>query len=195
MPPPAAGMLLVATPELADPTFAATVVLLIEVEAGGALGVVLNRPSPVPVDEVLGDWAGLVAEPELLFQGGPVGADGALALALLHAPGGAEGADRSVCEDPVGFREVVGGLGLVDLDTPVELLVDVVARLRIFAGYAGWGAAQLEAEIAEGSWYVVPGEPGDAFHGETDGLRREVLRRQPGELAWYSTRPADPLLN
>ncbi|GAA4696930.1 YqgE/AlgH family protein [Nocardioides conyzicola] len=182
---PIAGMLLVATPALVDPNFADSVVLLLDVDENGALGVVLNRPSGVPVDAVLDGWAPVVAEPEVLFQGGPVGADGALAVALLRDP-----------EDvPVGFRSVNGRLGLVDLDAPVELLEGSLAGLRIFAGYAGWGAAQLDGEIEEGSWYVVPGEIGDAFRTDTSDLWREVLRRQPGEMAWHSTRPADPELN
>ena len=185
MSPPIAGMLLVATPALVDPNFADSVVLLLDVDENGALGVVLNRPSGVPVDAVLDGWAPVVAEPEVLFQGGPVGADGALAVALLRDP-----------EDvPVGFRSVNGRLGLVDLDAPVELLEGSLAGLRIFAGYAGWGAEQLDGEIEEGSWYVVPGETGDAFRPDTSDLWREVLRRQPGEMAWHSTRPVDPELN
>lgn len=188
------GMLLVATPALEDSGFAATVVLLLDVEppdpaapdvSGGALGVVLNRPSGVPVEEVLATWGRVVDEPEVLFQGGPVSTEGALAVALLG-----EGAAT-----PVGFRAVEGRLGLVDLDTPVELVEGALSRLRIFAGYAGWGVGQLDAEVEEGSWYVVAGEPADAFGADAAGLRRDVLRRQPGDLAWHSTRPADPTTN
>jgi putative transcriptional regulator len=182
---PVAGMLLVATPALVDPNFADSVVLLLDVDDNGALGVVLNRPSGVPVDAVLDGWADVVAEPDVLFQGGPVGADGALAVALLRDPD----------DVPVGFRAVDGRLGLVDLDAPVELLTGSLAGLRIFAGYAGWGAEQLDGEIEEGSWYVVPGEPADPFRLDTSELWRDVLRRQPGEMAWHSTRPADPELN
>ena len=180
-----AGMLLVATPALLDPNFADSVILLLDVDAGGALGVVVNRPSPVAVAEVLGGWAEVVAEPEVLFQGGPVGTDGALAVALLRDPEDA----------PVGFRPVEGRLGLLDLDTPLELVEGTLEGLRIFAGYAGWGAGQLEAEVEEGSWYVVPGETHDAFRLDPTGLWRDVLRRQPGEMAWHATRPADPDLN
>jgi putative transcriptional regulator len=178
-------MLLVATPALVDPNFADTVVLLLDVDEEGALGVVLNRPSPITVAEVLGQWGGAVAEPHVLFHGGPVGTDAALAVALLRDP----------ADVPVGFRAVRGRLGLVDLDTPAELLDGSLAGLRIFAGYAGWAPGQLQAEVEEGSWYVVPGEAPDAFRGDTTALWRDVLRRQPGELAWRSTRPADPELN
>ena len=114
----------------------------------------------------------------MLFRGGPVSTEGALGVALLR--------DRD--DVPVGFREVDGLLGLVDLDTPVELVTGSLAGMRIFAGYAGWGADQLAAEIDEGSWYVVPGEAVDVFRLDPAELWRDVLRRQPGELAWHSTR-------
>jgi putative transcriptional regulator len=180
-----AGMLLVATPQLVDPNFVDTVILLLDVDEGGALGVVLNRPSGVPVSEVLETWGEIASEPEVLFRGGPVSTEGALGVALLR--------DRE--DVPVGFREVDGRLGLVDLDTPVELVTGSLAGMRVFAGYAGWGSDQLAAEIDEGSWYVVPGEAVDVFRLDPSDLWRDVLRRQPGDLAWHSTRPADPELN
>jgi len=178
-------MLLVATPILLDPNFADSVVLLLDADEQGALGVVLNRPTTVPVSDVLEPWAGVVARPEVLFRGGPVSTEGALAVARL----------RSSDDVPVGFRGVADSLGLIDLDTPVELVDGSLAGLRIYAGYAGWGAGQLEAEIEEGSWYVVPSLPPDWFRDDTTSLWRDVLRRQPGELAWHSTRPLDPDLN
>lgn len=179
------GVLLLATPVLLDPNFADTVVLMLDVNDEGALGVVINRPTGLPVVDVLADWAELVAEPEVLFQGGPVETQGALAVALRRDGEG----------ETLGFREVAGDLGLLDLDTPVELVEANLAVLRIFAGYAGWGAGQLQAEIDEGHWYVVPGRAEDAFGQDTRGLWREVLRRQPGDLAMHSTRPVDADLN
>lgn len=179
------GTLLVASPELMDPNFSDTVVLMLDVDDGGALGVVLNRPSPLLVSEVLVEWRDVVGEPEVLFRGGPVGTEGALALALL--------ADSD--DVPVGFREVFGRVGVLDLDTPVELVDGSLAGLRIFAGYAGWGADQLRGEVARGDWYVLDAEVLDVFRADPTGLWRDVLRRQPGELAWHSTRPADPELN
>jgi putative transcriptional regulator len=182
---PTPGTLLVASPELLDPNFADSVVLLLDSDENGALGVILNRPSQVPVAAVLESWAGVVADPDVLFHGGPVSTDGALAVAVLTDPDDA----------PVGWRPTYGAVGLVDLDSPVELVDGTVRAMRVFAGYAGWGAEQLQEEIAEGSWYVVASEVGDVFRAEVGDLRREVLRRQPGELAWVSTRPADPLQN
>jgi len=180
-----AGVLLVAAPTLIDPNFADSVVLILDVDDGGALGVVLNRPLDVAVAEVLGDWTDVVSSPEVLYMGGPVSTEGALAVGrLAHAD-----------DEPVGWRAVFERFGIVDLDTPVELVQGSLDALRIFAGYAGWGAGQLADEIAEGSWYVVPCEPGDVFRNDPTDLWRDVLRRQPGELAWFSTRPIDPELN
>lgn len=179
------GMLLVATPALQDPNFADTVVLLLDVTDEGALGVVLNRPSQILVADVLEAWRDVVSEPEVLFRGGPVGTDGALAVARL----------RDVQDPPVGWRPVAGLLGMVDLDTPAELVDGSLATMRVFAGYAGWGAGQLEGEVEEGSWYVVSSEAGDAFRGDTSGLWRDVMRRQPGMLAWHVNRPVDPDMN
>jgi putative transcriptional regulator len=120
----------------------------------------------------------------VVFQGGPVALDSALGLATV--PGGAE---------PLGWRRVHGGVGLVDLDAPPEVLAAELGSLRIFAGYAGWGPGQLEAELAAGAWFVVDSEPGDAFSPEPEGLWRSVLRRQRGSLALVATYPEDPALN
>jgi putative transcriptional regulator len=84
---------------------------------------------------------------------------------------------------------------MVDLDTPTELVDGSVSDMRVFAGYAGWGAGQLDGEVDEGSWYVVGADPGDAFRGDPHGLWRDVMRRQPGMLAWHVNRPVDPDLN
>ena len=183
---PTRGRLLVATPALLDPNFARSVVLLLDHDDDGTLGVILNRPSPVPVASVLPAWSDSAADPAVLFEGGPVSPDAALAVACVPQTDGAE---------PIGFRRLFGSVGIVDLDTPVEVLAPGVTGLRVFAGYAGWGAGQLDDEIAEGSWYVVESVVRDAFSASPTGLWHEVLRRQPGELAWVSTRPLDPTQN
>jgi putative transcriptional regulator len=180
-----AGMLLLASPELLDPNFADTVVLLLDADDGGAMGVVINRPSPVPVVSVLAAWGDVVAEPEVLFRGGPVSPEGALAVALL----------RDQHAVPAGLRPVTERLAMVDLDGEAGDIDAAVDGVRIFAGYAGWGAGQLEGEIEGGDWYVVPSLPPDAFQADPTELWREVMRRQPGELAWHANRPADPELN
>jgi putative transcriptional regulator len=180
------GRLLVATPALGDPNFARAVVLVLDHDEEGALGVVINRPTPVEVAQVLPSWQPFTTSPGVLFQGGPVALDSALGLAVV--PGKDD-------EEPLGFRRVVDGLGLIDLDTPPEILAAEMVDLRIFAGYAGWGSGQLEAELEEGAWYVVESERRDAFTDEPDQLWRSVLRRQGGDLALVSTYPDDPSMN
>ena len=182
---PSTGSLLIAAPTMADPNFARTIVLLLDTGESGALGVVLNRPTTLDVAEVLEPWADLVAGPGVLFQGGPVETDAALAVANVAAED----------DDPIGWRRVFGTTGLVDLDAPVEIMATAVSSLRIFAGYAGWGAGQLEAEIEEGAWYVVPAEPQDPFLEDPERLWSQVLRRQGGQLAMLATMPAEPGLN
>jgi len=185
-----AGRLLVATPVLSDPNFRRTVVLVVEhEEEQGTLGVVLNRPTQVPVDQVLEPWMDLATSPSVVFSGGPVATNSALAVALVP------GTDEPVGWHPLDGSPAVARLGLVDLDAPPGLLAPAVASLRVYAGYAGWSAGQLEAEISEGAWYVLPAEQGDAFCAEPERLWPAVLRRQGGELAYVATYPDDPSLN
>jgi len=182
---PIPGSLLVATPAMDDPNFARTIVLLLDAGHDGALGIVLNRPSEVEVAEVLEPWAEVVSGPEVLFRGGPVETDSALAVANVT--------DED--EEPVGWRRVFDTTGLVDLDAPVEIMASAVSSLRIFAGYAGWAAGQLEGEIADGAWFVVPAQAQDAFRADPEGLWASVLRRQGGRLAMLATMPDEPTLN
>lgn len=187
---PATGRLLVATPSLLDPNFAHGVVLLLDHDRDGTLGVLLNRPSAIQVGAVLPGWAGAVDPPEVLFEGGPVSTDAALAVASVP-----EGAAATEPIEPIGFRRLFGHTGIIDLDTPPEVLAPALARLRVFAGYAGWESGQLEAEIEEGSWYVMDSMATDVFTTHPSRLWAGVLRRQPGELAWVATKPLDPTLN
>jgi putative transcriptional regulator len=186
-----AGRLLVATPLLGDPNFRRSVVLVVEDEPGeGTLGVVLNRPTETPVRQVLESWTDLVTGPSVVFRGGPVSPNSALGLAIVP------GED----DEPVGWRALDGialrsRLGLVDLDAPPQLLAGGIASLRVFAGYAGWGPGQVQAEIEEGAWYVLPAEPADAFAAEPERLWQVVLRRAGGTLALVATYPDDPALN
>lgn len=187
---PKAGRLLVATPLLGDPNFRRTVVLIVEhEEIQGTLGVVLNRPTTVEVSQVLDQWTDITSQPAVVFRGGPVAPNSALALALI--PGK---------DEPVGWRALDGApalarLGLLDLDTPPKLLAPAITSMRVYAGYAGWSPGQLESEIDEGAWYVLSAQPGDVFVPEPGQLWRQVLRRQEGDLAFLATYPDDPAMN
>jgi putative transcriptional regulator len=184
------GRLLAATPHLGDPNFRRTVVLIVEDDNDeGTLGVVLNRPTEIPLDQVLEAWTELASGPQVVFRGGPISPNSALALAIAHGT-----------DEPVGWRSLDGSpmmsrIGLVDLGAPPELLVGGITSMRVFAGYAGWGAGQLRDEIEEGAWYVLASEPADAFAAEPERLWQQVLRRQGGELALVATFPDDPVWN
>lgn len=169
------GRLLVATPHLVDPNFYRSVVLVVEHNEEGAIGLVLNRATTERAVEYLPAWEQHLLPPGLVHYGGPVEPEVAIGLARSG-------------EDTYGG---VSGLGLVDLSSdPTE----GGPRVRVYSGYSGWSPGQLEEELESGSWFVVPAAPDDAF-GEPDGLWRRVLRRQSGLLAVMGLFPDDPRLN
>ena len=185
---PAPGRLLVANPLLPDPNFDRTVVLLLAGGADGALGLVLNRPSETDVAAPLPEWEPLAAEPAVLFVGGPVQHQAVICLARTSGGGSdAVGGD--------GWTTVLPGVGTVDLDAGLADGTPRFERVRLFAGYAGWGAGQLEAEIDAGAWWVVAADPGDPFSDRPDRLWETVLRRQRFPLAFVSWFPEDPAAN
>lgn len=181
------GALLVAMPALTDPTFAGTVVYVLDHSESGTLGVVLGRPSQVEIRDVLPGWCDLAVAPGVFHVGGPCETDTALCLAT--SPG-------AVAEGESPLRRVAGDVYLVDLDSDPEDLGAELGGLRVFAGYAGWSPGQLAGEIAEGAWACVPGRPDDVL-SEASGpqLWRAVMGRQNGRLAVLSTAPADPSVN
>ena len=181
------GRLILATPQLAAPPFRRGVVLVLDHDDSGALGVVLNRPTRIKVADVLPAWGGVASPPDVVFSGGPVSTDAALAVATL-VPQAAQAA-------PLGWQRLYDSTGLVNLDAPPELVQGALEGMRVFAGYAGWASGQLEDELAEGAWYVVESEASDVYGAEPDGLWRQVLRRQVGELAVVASFPDDPTMN
>jgi putative transcriptional regulator len=182
---PYAGRLLAAAPSLDEP-FHRAVILVLEHDESGSLGVVLNQPTTLDVGTVLPSWRSHLTGTPHLFHGGPVALDSALGLAA--APEASE---------PEGFRRVSGPLGIIDLDAVPDDLAPQLDALRIFAGYAGWAPGQLDDELLRGSWAVIDaGDPiVDAFHIDPDDLWSAVLRRAGGTLAWWPLCPSDPGLN
>jgi putative transcriptional regulator len=182
------GRMLVATPVIEAGPFARSVVFVLDHDADGTLGVIVNRPLPSDVEDVLPDWAALVNAPVCLFDGGPVGVDSALAVGLVADATG----QRS--EPPQGWRQMTGRVGLVDLDGPVPAGSELVG-MRVFAGYAGWGPGQLAAELDEGAWLVVDALDDDLISPQPEQLWRQVLRRQRGDVRFWATFPDDPSVN
>ena len=135
MAPSTRGRLLVASPDLADPNFRRTVILVLTHDAEGALGLVLNRPTDIAVAEALDEWAAVVAAPGCLFMGGPVQPEAAIGL----------GRGPTNRDDPI-----VGVLAPVDLEADAAGHENV----RIFIGYAGWGprSSTGSSPMATGWW-------------------------------------------
>lgn len=178
------GRLLVATPLIGDPNFERTVILVVADGPEGSLGYVLNRPTDVPVADVVEQLAPQAAAPAVLFTGGPVGSEFVNALAA----GGTTGAD--IAEAVGGWP--ANGWSTLDMDHPAA---SSVGPVRVFAGSAGWTPGQLHQEVADGAWWLVDGSPDDVLTSDPCGLWARVLRRQPGEMAWFANYPDDPSAN
>lgn len=179
---PTKGRLLVATPPLEDPNFDRTVIYVLEHHGEGAVGVVLNRPTDEPLDDPLDRWDDLQASPGSVFSGGPVEPEALIALA--HST-------TELTDETEELSPVAGLVASADLTADPALVAGQINSVRVFRGYAGWGAGQLEDEIDQGAWLVLDAEPDDVFSGQPDELWRQVLRRQDGRLAWLADAPDD----
>jgi putative transcriptional regulator len=178
----------VATTRLGDPNFERAVVLLLDHGADGALGVVLNRPTPVPVGEILEPWhdqAGRVP-PGVVFRGGPVSPDAVIGLGRAKFTEHASAA---------GWHVVMASVATVDLSVAPDAQPVELDGVRLFSGYSGWAPDQLEAELEERAWFVLEGLAADVFCVDTDRLWHDVMRRQGGELSLLATYPSHPSLN
>ncbi len=179
-----ASKLLVAVPQLSDENFRHAVVLLLEHTPQGALGLVLNQPSEMPLDDL---WRRLANRPSkaqgVLHRGGPV--EGA--VVALHT--------RSEWAN----SQVAAGLFLTHQKSELAQVFDHgTSPLRVFSGCSGWGPGQLERELAEGSWFVCDLDPAGLFD-EPDRMWREVVERIGRRIvlneADYGRLPPSPELN
>jgi len=169
------GKLLVASPGLTD-FFRRTVVLVLEHNEDGAVGLVLNRPSETAVDDAVPDLPVLVGPEEVVHLGGPVGPESVMLLGRFDFP---DEAASIVFDD----------LGVVDpaLDNPA------LSAVRVYAGHAGWGPGQLDGELEEDAWIVEPAHAEDPF--DEGDLWSDVLDRKGGGYTLLARMPEDPSLN
>lgn len=170
--PTTRGRLLVAAPPLGDPNFDRTVVYVLEHNEQGALGVVINRVSG-EVSEVFEKWIPYLTPPARSFAGGPVQTEALIGLGRTHL-------DQV---DPI------------ELDRDPVLVDPTPTAVRIFHGYAGWGAQQLDGELEAGVWIVAAARIDDVFTADPEHLWTEVMARQPGRTAWLASAPVDPTVN
>jgi putative transcriptional regulator len=179
------GRLLIAEPMMDEESFERTVILMIEHNDEGAVGVVVNRPSELAAADLVPEWAHLVVEPDVVFVGGPVSQSGVIGLG--RRTGGAQSLD--------GWGDVVGRCGTINLHLDPFTLGDGIQGVRLFAGFSGWAAGQVEGELAAGAWYVVDAHEDDAFAPDPRRLWHDVLRRQDSELSLLADFPPHPSLN
>lgn len=178
----ARGQLLIAGPGLLDPNFWRTVVLIVEHNEEGALGLVLNRPSETSVGEAVPQLEELLDLGDQLYIGGPVQPSAVIVLAQFEDPGDA----ALLAFDDVGVLGTGGSL---------EEPVAGVRRGRAFVGHAGWGPGQLEGELERGDWILEPAKLRDAFSSVPQELWSEVLTRKGGSYALVARMPPDPSVN
>ncbi|MFP6626230.1 MAG: YqgE/AlgH family protein [Deltaproteobacteria bacterium] len=161
--------LLIAMPQLADPNFARTVVLMVEHQVEGSFGLVINRPAETPVSEVLGaidvGWQGDPREPTWL--GGPVQPETGW---ILH--------EHVIGLEDTNTREITPGLFLSSAPEALKLIADTPPkRVRFILGYAGWGPEQLDRELTEGSWVNSDVSSDLIFETSAEGLWEKAVRR------------------
>jgi putative transcriptional regulator len=178
------GSLLLASSVITDPNFRKTVVLVADHGDEGAFGLVLNRPAPLPVGEAAPALASLVGPGASLFLGGPVQPQTAIVLAEL---------DRI----DLASKVVMGSIGVLSVGSELqaEELSDAVRRVRVFAGYAGWGPGQLEGELAQSAWIVETALPSDVFTEDPDELWAAILKRKGSSFDLLALMPWDPSAN
>jgi putative transcriptional regulator len=175
------GRLLIASPALVDPNFRRTVVLVVAHDEDGAVGLVLNRPTDAEVAEAVPELAELVEPEAVVSIGGPVQNEAVVVLAEWDEL------------DEAGAI-VFGDVGLMGSDVDSTVVAAATRRVRVFAGYAGWGGGQLELELEEASWIVEKASEDDVF-GDHGDLWAGVLRRKGGAFRLVATMPEDPSLN
>ncbi len=156
------GKLLVATEVVQGRAFAESVILLLNYDATGAVGLVVNRPTEALPAQALPELAGIDRYEGTLYWGGPVELFTLRALLYSDAP-------------PDNAVPIFDTVHLAPLD---ENLLDGAssnANLRFFVGYAGWAPGQLEQELAFGSWHIVAATEALVFADDPGGIWRMLL--------------------
>ena len=166
----AAGRFLVAQRELVDPNFIRTVVVLAKYGEDGAMGLIINRPTKLPVSKVLDGLKGVKNRTEPAYLGGPVQVTGVLALV------------RSPARPEEGLK-VLGDIYLVSSREVLEKTLEGSAALRVYLGYSGWAPGQLDAELELGSWYIFRGDPALVFDPEPETVWSRLIRRAEVRIA------------
>jgi putative AlgH/UPF0301 family transcriptional regulator len=172
------GKILVAGRNLGDPNFAQTVILLVQYDAGGVVGLILNRRSEVPVSRVLGDYPAAKDRSDPLYFGGPLDSQQIRALRKSPAKLGGPKLD--------GATQICHGVYQIATKAQLEqALADRPApkAFHVYLGYAGWHVDQLRKEMELGAWFVFPGDAETVFNSDPDFMWRQMIRKTELQLA------------
>jgi putative transcriptional regulator len=169
-PPPAKDQMLVATELIQGDVFVKTVIVLMHHDSRGAMGFVVNRPTEVPVAEVISDDDALSGYEGNIYWGGPVQMQSLRAMLKTDDP-------------PEGAERIVGSVYLVPVDDSLTDALDDPSNLRLYLGYAGWAPGQLDRELAMGSWIVVGASEERVFSREPTTLWKELAPREEHRAA------------
>ena len=175
---PSAGRLLIATEQIRGSIFFESVVFLVDYGPGGALGVIVNRPTDVALGDLV---VGAASGAGTVHLGGPV--DTTSMLFLLRAP-----------SPPEEAQHVTGDVfvsGSERILREVIQVPDAEERLRVYVGYAGWAAGQLDREIGRGDWIVAPATTAPIFHDDPEQLWKNLFREHQRLMV---SAPAPPRL-
>jgi putative transcriptional regulator len=174
-----AGKLLVASRNLADPNFARTVVLLVDYDAEGVMGLILNRRTDLPLSRVLHGLKAAKDRSDRVYLGGPVQTPAV--FALLQSATKLEGA-----------KHIFGGVYLISSKTLLEQTMSArpdPGVFHVYLGYAGWSNSQLRKEVERGAWYIFQADAGTVFDSDPDSLWSQMIRKT--ELEAAESEPAD----
>src|ERR1700733_2164566 len=170
----AVGRLLVASRDLGDPNFAKTVILLVHYkEDQGAVGLVVNKRTDVPISRVFHDLKEASGRGDPVYIGGPVELNSV--LALLKSASKPEGADKVF-----GDVYLIGNKDLLTKTLASSAEANV---FHTYIGYAGWGAGQLEHEVDLGAWHIMPADVGTVFRAEPGSVWGRLIRRTETQIA------------
>jgi putative transcriptional regulator len=172
---PAAGKFLVASRDLGDPNFSKTVILLLRYdEEQGAMGLVINRRTDLPLSRVFQELKAAQNRSDEAYLGGPVEPEGVLGL----------------IKSPEKMDEAQRVFSSIYLISTKDLLERIVARkadasiFHVYLGYAGWGPGQLEHEISLGAWHILPPDLGSVFDVDPESVWPRLIRRTELRIAW-----------
>lgn len=180
----APGRFLVARRDLPDPNFDEAVILLVHFDREGAMGLVINRRTRIPMSRVFEELEKASGRTEPVFLGGPVQRTGVLALLKAKAK-------------PEEAQTVFGDVHLITTRTLLEKSLTAgtgASEFRVYLGHSGWGPGQLEHEVETGTWHIFKGDTNSVFHPDPDAVWGRFIERTELQIARLRRLPRDPAL-